>query len=163
MGTDVRKLVYDGYPATSVLGCDLRQDYIDLGYKLYGDKETSQIYFFTSDIFDLPPSFNNAVVHGNDAKITTLSQLLDSLTHVYTGALFHLFDESTQYAIALRLAALLKREPGAIIFGRHQGLAQEGMIDDHLARCVHGTSKRAPKDTLTDAGHAMATRRALGR
>ena len=95
VGTDVRKLVYDGYPATSVLGCDLRQDYIDLGYKLYGDKEASQICSFTSDIFDLPPSFNNAAVHGNDAKITTLSQLLGSLTHVYTGALLHLFDEST--------------------------------------------------------------------
>ena len=141
MGTDVRKLVYDGYPATSVLGCDLRQDYIDLGYKLYGDKDTCQIRFFTSDVFDVPLTFNNEVADGNRTKVTALSPLLGSLTHIYAGALFHLFDESTQYAIALRLAALLKRESGAIIFGRHRGLAQEGMIDDHLGRCVWKVSE----------------------
>lgn len=134
MGTDVRKLVYDGYPASSVLGCDVRHDYIDLGYKLYRDEDISQIRFFTSDIFDVLPSFTTATEAGHDTKITSLSQMLGSLTHIYIGAVFHLFDESTQYAIALRLAALLKRVPGAVIFGRHQGLAQEGMIDDPLGR-----------------------------
>ena len=34
MGTDVRKLVADGYPGANVLGCDLRRAFIDSGYTL---------------------------------------------------------------------------------------------------------------------------------
>ncbi|KAH9925732.1 uncharacterized protein B0H18DRAFT_876948 [Fomitopsis serialis] len=146
MGTDVRKLVHDGYPAASVLGCDLRQEYIDLGYKLYRDQESSSIRFFTSDIFDVPLSFTQPATRLEGlagTKIASLSQLIGSLTHIYIGAVFHLFDEATQYAIALRLATLLKRERGAVIFGRHRGLEQEGMIDDHLGRTRYGHSERS--------------------
>ncbi|CCM03426.1 uncharacterized protein FIBRA_05557 [Fibroporia radiculosa] len=146
MGTDVRKLVQDGYPASHILGCDLRQDFIDLGFKLYSDGETCPIHFFTSDIFNCPVEFEfgrdpSAITPG--ARITELAQLTGSLTHIYVGALFHLFDESTQYAIALRLASLLKRRSGAVIFGRHRGLEQEGMIDDHLGRIRYGHSERS--------------------
>lgn len=140
VGTDVRKLVYDGYPATSVLGCDLRQDYIDLGYKLYQDRDSSLIHFFTSDVFDVPVNLGPGSTSHEGAtavptgQVTELSQLTGSLTHIYTGALFHLFDESTQYAIAHRLALLLKKVPGAIVFGRHRGAVNEGIMDDHLGR-----------------------------
>ncbi|KAL6303743.1 hypothetical protein BKA93DRAFT_817900 [Sparassis latifolia] len=124
MGSDVRKLAYDGYPVTNILECDLRQEYIDTGHKLYQDVLTSPIHFFTSNIFDVPVFFTAT----------------STVTHIYTGALFHLFDEATQNAIALGLAVLLKRERGAIIFGRHCGLVKEGMIDDHLGRTRYGHS-----------------------
>ena len=68
--------------------------------------------------------------------VTDLTQLRGKLTHIYAGALFHLFDEAVQRALAFRLALLLKRDTGAVIFGRHQGLEEAGMIDDHLARYV---------------------------
>ncbi|KAI0746831.1 hypothetical protein C8Q80DRAFT_1271667 [Daedaleopsis nitida] len=139
MGTDVRKLVYDGYPAARILGCDLRPDYIELGYILFRDKETCPIRFITSNVFDLSPSATPTESR-ELTSITDLSQLYGSLTHIYTGALFHLFDKETQHALALRLATLLKKTSGAVIFGRHQGLEQEGYIDDHLGRNRYGHS-----------------------
>ncbi|GBE84469.1 hypothetical protein SCP_0604480 [Sparassis crispa] len=64
MGSDVRKLAYDSYPVANILGCDLRQEYIDTSHKLYQDVLTSPIHFFTSNIFDVPVFFtatSNAV------------------------------------------------------------------------------------------------------
>lgn len=130
MGTDVRKLVHDGYPASNVLGCDLRQEFIDYGYELYSDKDKCAIRFFANDIFELPYPTSNT----RAGETLSLASLTGQLTHIYTGALFHLFDEPTQYALALRLTTLLKRDSGAIIFGRHQGLETEGLIDDHMKR-----------------------------
>ncbi|KAI0360631.1 hypothetical protein OH77DRAFT_1418615 [Trametes cingulata] len=142
MGTDVRKLVYDGYPASQVLGCDLRPEYIQLGYELFGDADKCRIRFFTSDVFKLPttaePTDSTAAL---PASVNDLAQLRGALTHIYTGALFHLFDKDTQYGLAVRLITLLKRQPGAIVFGRHQGLQEEGYIDDHLGRNRYGHSE----------------------
>ena len=134
VGTDVRKLVSDGYPATKVLGCDLRQDFIDCGYELFKDKDECRIRFFTDDVFSVPYPPPETSSQSVESGTLNLLSLTGKLTYIYTGALFHLFDAPTQYALALRLASLLKREPGAIIFGRHQGLESEGLINDHMNR-----------------------------
>ncbi len=145
VGTDVRKLAYDGYPASHILGCDLREEYIELGYTLFRDKETCPIRFFASDVFALPTSPPPPRSDALDiTTVSDLSNLYGSLTHIYTGALFHLFDKESQHGLAVRLARLLKREPGAIIFGRHQGLDHEGYIDDHLGRYRTTLSVSAP-------------------
>lgn len=167
VGTDVRKLAYDGHPASHILGCDLREEYIELGYTLFRDKDTCPIRFFTSDVFDLPTSPPAPKLR--EAKpldvttISDLSQLYDSLTHIYTGALFHLFDKENQYGLAIRLARLLKREPGAVIFGRHQGLESEGYIDDHLGRyCDPDELWHACTHFAIAPGTDMGTRRVHG-
>ncbi|KAL4247361.1 hypothetical protein ABKN59_009016 [Abortiporus biennis] len=148
MGTDVRKLVSDGYIG-HVFGCDLRQEFIDLGYQLYNDSPSSEkstpIRFFTGDIFEVPAAPLSSVIDPNAAisatsKVTDLIQLSGVVNHIYTGALFHLFNEATQYSLALRLARIIKKEKGTIIFGRHQGLDSEGDIDDHLGRDRYGHS-----------------------
>ena len=137
MGTDLRKLVFDGYPGSNVIGCDLRPEYVDLGYELFGDRDRCPIRFITGNIFDLSDNSTLTDV-GEEAgalsltSVNELSQLRGALTHLYTGALFHLFDEETQYKLAVRLALLVKRSPGTVIFGRHQGLKVEGMIEDNL-------------------------------
>jgi hypothetical protein len=136
VGTDVRKLARDGYPAANILGCDLRQAFIDLGFGLYQDKATNQINFFVSDIFDVPTVPPPASTDVPVSEITELTQLKGRLTHVYTGALFHLFDEATQYALALRIGMLLKRDAGAIVFGRHQGLERAGSLGDYISEYV---------------------------
>ncbi|KAM5537134.1 hypothetical protein V8D89_009280 [Ganoderma adspersum] len=149
MGTDLRKLVCDGYPASNVIGCDLRRQYFDLGYELFGDADRCPIRFFAGNIFELSdaaapaPDFAQETNHGPPdlTSVTNLSQLCGTLTHIYTGALFHLFNEETQYGLALRLAVLLKRSPGATVFGRHQGLEKAGIIDDHLGRDRYGHSE----------------------
>jgi len=138
MGTDVRKLVLDGYPGNNVAGCDLRRTFIDAGYKLFGDKASSAITFLTGDIFELPlqPAVSPSLVPFQD--VTALDDLKGRLSHIYAGALFHLFNEDTQYAIAIRLALLLKDGPGGIIFGRHQGKEEAGVLDDGMGRERYG-------------------------
>jgi len=130
MGTDVRKLVYDGYPAPNVLGSDLRQTYINDGHELYQDKDTCKIRFFTADAFDIsarPTYASNSVPL---SKVTALGELQNRVTHMYTALLFHLFDEASQYKLAIRVGSLLKRQSGAMIFGRHQGQEKAGLIAD---------------------------------
>lgn len=132
----MRKLVLDGYPGNNVAGCDLRQTFIDAGYKLFGDKATRPITFLTGDIFELSlqPAASPSSIPFND--VTTLEVLKGRLSHIYAGALFHLFNEDTQYAIAIRLALLLKDGAGGVIFGRHQGKEEAGVLDDGMGRFV---------------------------
>ena len=136
MGTDVRKAAFDGYPASQIVGCDLLPDFLALGHKLYEDTETCPIRFIRGDVFalDLPSPLQ--AVTPTSSPISSLNDLLGRVAVVYTGALFHLFDESTQYSMALRLALLVRQDKPSILFGRHQGLPQAGLIDDHYARCV---------------------------
>ncbi|KIJ51162.1 hypothetical protein M422DRAFT_58802 [Sphaerobolus stellatus SS14] len=142
MGTDVRKLAKDGYPAKAIIGCDLRKIFIEAGYKLYNDSPASLgINFIEGDIFAVPFSEADVPVSTKTpAEISSLGELQGGVTYIYTGALFHLFDEDTQFALALQLVRLLTREKGAIIFGRHQGKDQESLIDDHLGRVRYGHS-----------------------
>lgn len=132
----MRNLVMDGYPAARVLGTDLRKEYIDIGLKdLYRDEDICQIHFFSSDIFDVPLHLEVAEDLAELNEVTHLKQLVGRVNHVYTGALFHLFDESTQCAIARRVARLMIRTGGrAIIFGRHQGKEREDVIPDVMSR-----------------------------
>ncbi|OCH86002.1 hypothetical protein OBBRIDRAFT_821286 [Obba rivulosa] len=129
MGTDVRKLVYDGYPASNILACDTRQDFIDLGYKLFGDANTCPVHFFTSDIFEVPVQFDEVPPGLLTSEVADLEELTDSLTHIYAGALFDLFDQPMQKSLALRLLTLLRRKKGSIIFGVQRGLSEEGYVD----------------------------------
>ncbi|KZP08680.1 hypothetical protein FIBSPDRAFT_802773 [Athelia psychrophila] len=140
MGTDLRKLVYDGYPVSRVLGCDLRPEFITAGYDLYQDKASSKIHFFASDVFDIPVNAPERSIDIPLANVNHLSDLTNKITHLYSGALYHLFDEATQYAIAVRMATLIRRTTGSVIFGRHQGLEPEGMIADAMARVRYGHS-----------------------
>jgi hypothetical protein len=91
VGSDVRRLVQDGYPAERVFGTDLHQEYIDLGHKLYGDADSCTIRFFSADLLEFPliaPSSEPSTKQISDVK--NLEQLRGRLTHIYTGALFHL-------------------------------------------------------------------------
>jgi len=149
MGTDARKLVLDGYPAVNIAGCDLRSTFLDIGSnELFRDAGSCEISFFTADIFDVRPtksyaeiisligrtsgSLRDALQNSYSSKLTDakLKLLKGRLNHIYAGALFHLFDEPTQYDIALRIVSLLKNASGSIIFGRHEGKEEAGDIDD---------------------------------
>ncbi|KAH0828781.1 major facilitator superfamily domain-containing protein [Lanmaoa asiatica] len=136
MGTDLRHLVQSGYPSMGVIGCDIRQDFIDLGHSLYADRDTCPIAFFVADVFDitLRPFPQTADSVGPALKgVRNLNELRGRVKYVYAGALFHLFDEGTQEATARRLATLLDVTEGsgpALIFGRHSAKAEEGIISD---------------------------------
>lgn len=136
VATDLRKLVLDGYPAHNVLGCDLRESFIHLGFELYSDKDTCKISFFTDNVLELPLEKDIAISTVPNNKVQSLIELKGRVSHIYAGALFHLFDEEIQRAIAVRLALLLKEGSGGIIFGRHQGNKHSGIFDDGTERHV---------------------------
>lgn len=133
MGTDVRKLVLDGYPAENIIACDLREEFIDAGHKLFrDDAQSCEITFFATDIFNLNPT-PSAPTRDSDANFalkgtTSLDVLKGKLTHLYAGSLFHIWNEETQYAVALRFASLAKLTPGTVVFGRHQATEKAGTI-----------------------------------
>ena len=130
MGTDVRKLAADGYPASNIYACDLRQDFIDCGHELYQDVSTCKIHFFASDIFKMPTTPDVSQDPESTGEVARFGQLAGRVTHCYTGAVFHLFDEYTQYVLATRIAGLVKHASGTIIFGRHGGSKEAGLLDD---------------------------------
>ncbi|KAF7980978.1 hypothetical protein HWV62_35782 [Athelia sp. TMB] len=133
MGTDVRRLAYDGYPAKNMLATDLRQSFLDEGHELYGDARNSPIRFFTSDVFEIPAPTSSASCAVSEvplAQVTKLADLQGQVTHMYMALLFHLFDEAAQYEIALKVGTLLRRTSGCIVFGRHQGSEVAQPISD---------------------------------
>ncbi|KZV63374.1 hypothetical protein PENSPDRAFT_758008 [Peniophora sp. CONT] len=137
MGTDVRKAAFDGYPGTQIVGCELVPEFLSLGHKLYADADTTPIRFIQGDVFSVKlPSPLGPVSPTTTPlpQVGSLDDLLGRVAVIYTGALFHLFDESTQHALALRLALLARENKPVIIFGRHQGQAQAGLIDDNFAQ-----------------------------
>jgi len=130
MGTDLRKLLQDGYPtnpsSTNVYGCDLLPDFVTEGHKLYrdgpGTLSPTPIKFFTDDIFNVPVKPDVTV------ESVGLNSLRGKVDVLYAGALFHLFDEEKQFGLAQRLAALIntnysaeRKNSETIIFGRHIG------------------------------------------
>ncbi|KAF8121603.1 hypothetical protein EV363DRAFT_1184899 [Boletus edulis] len=152
MGTDLRHLVQSGYLATSVIGCDVRRGFIDLGYELYGDHDSCQISFFVGDVFDItllpfPQVADDA--HPSLKDVRSLNELRGHVKYVYAGSLFHLFDEGTQEAIARRLATLLDASEGsgpAVLFGKHVAQEEEGVIDDTMGRTRYAHSPASWKE-----------------
>lgn len=129
VGSDARKLAYDGYPASRILGLDIFADFVGFGHELYDDSDSCDIRFLTADIFSAPAVFDSKQL-GSSMSGSPLVELCGSIMHIYAGGLFHLFDEQTQHQLALRLACLLKRERGAIVFGRHEGFEVAQRIPD---------------------------------
>ncbi|KAF2264389.1 hypothetical protein CC78DRAFT_616813 [Lojkania enalia] len=105
-GQEVRQLVADGAPSENIYGCDLRQEYINLGYELFLDSDSLKTKFFTADIFDAS---------------SALTELKGQLNMVYAGSFFHLFGYEDQVRVSKIVASLLLPEKGSTIFGRQVG------------------------------------------
>ena len=58
--------------------------------------------------------------------MNTLTELLGHISVIHASSLFHLFNEEKQFELAKRLAALLDRRSGSIIFGSHVGMPVKG-------------------------------------
>ncbi len=43
--------MYDGAPSQNLYACDLKGEFLDLGYELFKDKETLKSHGFVADVF----------------------------------------------------------------------------------------------------------------
>lgn len=147
MGTDARKLVLDGVPASQVIASDFQPAFIEAGYTLFNDRATNNISFLADDMLAVdfsgrskPPS---QVPLG---QVRSLNELKGRMTYIYTSNFFHLFDEKTQTEIAMRFVDFLRVPTGGVvgdapiggcfIFGRSQALELPAVLDSKLGRCV---------------------------
>ncbi|KAJ7050168.1 hypothetical protein C8F01DRAFT_563389 [Mycena amicta] len=124
-GTEVRRLVVDGFPASSIVACDLHREFWDLGHELYkSTTATLPVSFIAGDILDerfFSISATEPELLPALGSLTTLTPLKGKLSVIHASALLHLFDEQTQAAIARIFASLLSPLPGSMIFGAHIG------------------------------------------
>lgn len=139
MGTELRKIESDGYPGTQLIGCDIRNAFIDLGHKLFQDAGKTPIHFIEADMFSVQLAKEAAAPVALN-KVTKLDELAGQVKHIYASMLFHLFNQEAQRELALKFATLAKRKPGTILFGAHQGLETAALIDDRLGRDRWGHS-----------------------
>ena len=103
---DLRKLVHDGVPSENLYACDLVQDFLDLSYNLFRDKETLQAHLFAANIFDQ---------HG------PLDEIDGKIDVVYLGSFLHVFSWDEQLKICKRVIKILKAKKGSTAFGRQTG------------------------------------------
>ncbi|KAG2223416.1 hypothetical protein INT45_001722 [Circinella minor] len=100
-GTDLRKLMFDGYPGDKLFGIELNQHYIDCGYDLFRDRQQCPITFITEDIFTITPH----------------TTMIPRAGVIYTGSMIHLFSfDQLYHFIEFIITHLI---PGGLFMGTH--------------------------------------------
>jgi len=139
-GTDIRKVVADGYPHSQVIASDIRPEFWELGHKLFrSNTRTFPVAFIPGDALDpsfldvAPPSTSPQTPLPPLPTLTSLSPLHGRLSAIHASSVFHLFDEAKQLTLARGLASLLSSEPGSIIFGAHSARPEKGVRVEALA------------------------------
>lgn len=149
VGNALRKVVADGWPAGNTIGIDLHKgvfqagvldafclrdtavsiEFWDIGHELF--KSTSDSFpagFIGGDIFDdtiLTPIDDSDTIPNLNLEtidlhhLTFLTPLRRRVSAIYACNVFHLFTVRKQSELAKRLAYLLMRKPGSVIFGSH--------------------------------------------
>lgn len=112
-GHDIRKLVYDGAPASRLYGLDIDTAFIDLGYELFLDRDKLQSTFATADLFQSPTE-------------SLIQKLGGGVNIAYAASFFNLFNWDQQIVLASHLVALMRPEKGAMVLGRQLGNSEPG-------------------------------------
>lgn len=112
---DIRKLVHDGIPSENLYACDLKLDFLDLGYELFKDRETLKTGCFSADVFQ------------PGGELDTIEGKIDV---IYAGSFFHLFSWNDQINICKRIIKTLKPQKGSSVFGRQTGNVKGRAVDN---------------------------------
>lgn len=107
-GYVLRQLASDGAPAANLVGIDLRQGFLDLGYELFKDRDTFEGRLLAGDL--LSPSDDS------------LDEMDGKIDIIHAAALFHLFDWEDQVTLGIRLVKFFKADADkAMVVGRQIG------------------------------------------
>jgi SAM-dependent methyltransferase len=113
VGQDIRRLVLDGVPSSQIIGLELEQGFIDLGYTLFQDKGRLKTKFLCADILN---------------NIHTLSEFKGKVTSIYLGHVLHVFNREEQKIVLGNLLRLLVNDGTGMLLGSLVG------HDDGLTR-----------------------------
>ena len=106
---DLRQLAYEGARTDNMYAFDIIPGYFDIGYDFYNDRERFKGKFLTAD--GLKP-----------LDETPLGNLKGSIDIIWSPKFLHIWDRETQIAVAAKLVALLKPQPGSMFVGSQNGL-----------------------------------------
>ncbi|KAH7907016.1 hypothetical protein BJ138DRAFT_1161182 [Hygrophoropsis aurantiaca] len=137
VGTDIRKIAFDGYPAENIIGCDLEAEFLTIGHDLFkSTPATFPAHFIPGDVFDpsllsIVPPHDTApeALAPNLSDLASLNPLQGRVSIIYTGKFFHLFTKERQLHLARALAGLLSPTPSSIICGAHMGSHNPGLYN----------------------------------
>ncbi|KAF2964108.1 hypothetical protein GQX73_g9471 [Xylaria multiplex] len=108
LGHVIRQLISEGVPSERLYGTDLQPNFLDLGYDLFRDRDTSKATFVSGDM-----------LREEDPGHETLIGKVDI---IYASAFFHLFEREDQIKAAKRMVGFLKPDnQNAMIFGNNGG------------------------------------------
>lgn len=104
-GYVLRQLAVDGAPASNLIGAELRQGFIDLGYELFKDRDTFDARFYAGDLLD--------------AEDHSYDEINGKIDIIHAAALFHLFGWDDQVKLGVRLVKFFKpTATKALVVGR---------------------------------------------
>lgn len=107
-GYVLRQLAFDGAPALNLIGIDLQQGFLDLGFDLFKDRDTFGGKFLAGDL--LSPDDDS------------LDEINGKVDIIHAAALFHLFDWEDQVTLGARLVNFFnKNSSNAMVVGRQIG------------------------------------------
>ncbi|CAG8047608.1 unnamed protein product [Penicillium salamii] len=104
-GYVLRQMAVDGAPATNLIGVDIRQEFLDLGFELFQDKGFEG-RFIAADLVNVDPLLDN------------LAEIAGTVDIIHAAALFHLFGWDDQVSIGVRFVELFKPGANALVIGR---------------------------------------------
>ena len=93
MGQDLRRLALDGVPTTNMYATDVVEDFWEVGYDLFRDRDTMNAHFVKVDILDANSAL--AALHGN-------------FDVVHVALVLHLFGWAKQLEVCRQLVLLSK-------------------------------------------------------
>lgn len=102
-GQNVRQLVLDGAPSTSVTGADLSSSLVDCGYDYFRDRGTLSTRFLVGNVLNPEDDFCKNAQGQYD--------------FVWAAIFFHLWGWDKQLEASVTASKLLKPTPGSVLFG----------------------------------------------
>ncbi|KAI1325180.1 hypothetical protein F5Y16DRAFT_276124 [Xylariaceae sp. FL0255] len=119
----LRRLAFEGVDTTRLYGTDLHDEWFDLGYDLFRDRETMKATFVAGDML-LPD---------DEYASSQLAKTLNGkITIAHAANFFHLFTLDAQLVICERIARFFRNQSDtkqpAVLFGTHVGTATAGEV-----------------------------------
>ena len=129
VGQDVRSLAYAGVSGSRLIGVELEPAFVEIGYKLFRDREKLTARFLIGDILTLeesPPSPLTAINESqpdpfSPSKGHVLSPFVARISVIWVSAFLHLWDLQGQENVCRKILTLLHDEPGVRVLGRQVG------------------------------------------
>jgi hypothetical protein len=137
LGQDVRTLLHDGAPPSSIYGADILPGFRDAGYLLFQDRDRlDESHFIVGNIF---------------SDTDELARTRKTWDIVHIAMFLHIFSLADQETAARKTLELLKPVPGSTIIGTQTGSLDAGELKLQPPFCLPGEDKtvyRQSRETL---------------